>query len=121
MRAGLFRQLCVSLLQLEGRGAPEHHLPCIPSAPVRPGAQYPTTLPNSPRSAWGPRRLHFHSTACRSSTWAALPQLTLLLALAARFLPDTRLLRMRRKDWRSDFLSDFTRESGPSMAKESLG
>lgn len=38
-----------------------------------------------------------------------------------RFLPDARLLRMRRKDWRSDFLSDFTRDSGPSMARESLG
>lgn len=52
---------------------------------------------------------------------AAWPQLTLLLVLVARFLPETRLLRIRRKDWRSDFLSDFTRESGPSMAKESLG
>lgn len=49
------------------------------------------------------------------------PQLTLLLALVARFLPETRLLRIRLKDWRSDFLSDFTRERGPSMARESLG
>lgn len=61
------------------------------------------------------------SKAWKGSTRAAWPQLTLLLALAARFLPETRLLRMRRKDWRSDFLSDFTRESGPSIAKESLG
>lgn len=38
-----------------------------------------------------------------------------------RFLPDARLLRMRRKDWRNDFLSDFTRDRGPSMARESLG
>lgn len=52
---------------------------------------------------------------------AAWPQLTLLLVLTARFLPETRLLRMRRKDWRSDFLSDFTLESGPSIARESLG
>lgn len=34
----------------------------------------------------------------RGDTWAAGPRLTLLLALAARFLPETRLLRMRRKD-----------------------
>lgn len=52
---------------------------------------------------------------------AAQPQLTLLVALAARFLPDTRLLRIRRKDWRRDFLRDLTRDSGPSMARESLG
>lgn len=45
----------------------------------------------------------------------------MLPAATARFLPETRLLRMRRKDWRSDFLSDFTRDSGPSMARESLG
>lgn len=54
-------------------------------------------------------------------TRAAKPQLTLLVALAARFLPETRLLRMRRKDWRRDFFRDFTRDSGPSMARESLG
>lgn len=48
-------------------------------------------------------------------------QLTLLLAVGARFLPETRLLRIRRNDCRSDFLRDFTRDSGPSMAKESLG
>ena len=57
----------------------------------------------------------------RGGIRAAQPRLTLLLALAARFLPETRLLRMRRKDWRRDFLSDFTRDSGPSMARESLG
>lgn len=90
--AGLLRQLRVGLLQLEGPGSDTPP----PSAP-RPAA----TL--TPRG------------------WAAWPQLTLLLALAARFLPETRLLRMRRKDWRSDFFSDFTRDSGPSMARESLG
>ena len=44
-----------------------------------------------------------------------------LLPATMRFFPDARLLRMRRKDWRKDFLSDFTRDSGPSMARESLG
>lgn len=52
---------------------------------------------------------------------SGLAPLTLLLALVGRFLPETRLLRIRLKDWRSDFLSDFTRERGPSMARESLG
>lgn len=37
------------------------------------------------------------------------------------FLPDTLLLRMRRKDCRRDFFRDLTRDRGPSMASESLG
>lgn len=49
--------------------------------------------------------------------------LTLLEGLPAfsLFLPDTLLLRMRRKDCRRDFLRDLTRDRGPSMASESLG
>lgn len=62
--------------------------------------------------------LHCSLGGCFLATW---PQLTLLLVLTTRFLPETRLLRMRRKDWRRDFFSDFTRESGPSIARESLG
>lgn len=93
VRAGLLRQLCIGLLQLQaGRAlsSPPHALPT-----------------RDPPRAWLP-----------GGGWS---QLTLLLALAARFLPETRLLRMRRKDWRSDFFSDFTRDRGPSMARESLG
>lgn len=38
-----------------------------------------------------------------------------------RFRLDTRLRRIRRKDWRRDFFRDFTRDSGPSKASWSLG
>lgn len=38
-----------------------------------------------------------------------------------RFLPDTRLLRMRLKLCRKDFFKDLTRDRGPSIASESLG
>lgn len=37
------------------------------------------------------------------------------------FRLDTRLRRIRRKDWRRDFFRDFTRDSGPSKASWSLG
>lgn len=102
--AGLLCQLRVGLLQLEGPGSDTASSLGLPAP--RPAA----TLP--PGAGLLP---------VRTGLRAAWPQLTLLLALAARFLPETRLLRMRRKDWRSDFFSDFTRDSGPSMARESLG
>lgn len=38
-----------------------------------------------------------------------------------RFFPDTRLLRMRLKLWRSDFFNDLTLDRGPSIANESFG
>lgn len=117
--AGLLCQLRVGFLQLEGRGAPGRHLlphslppdipsPC-PAFPDHPGAWGLLRGGSGPGPGRGRQRP------------AARPQLTLLLAVAARFLPETRLLRMRLKDWRRDFLSDLTRERGPSMAKESLG
>lgn len=62
-----------------------------------------------------------HHPAPRPHHPAHLACCPTLLPATVRFLPDARLLRMRRKDWRSDFLSDFTRDSGPSMARESLG
>lgn len=62
-----------------------------------------------------------HHPAPRPHHPARLACSPTLLPATVRFLPDARLLRMRRKDWRSDFLSDFTRDSGPSMARESLG
>lgn len=34
---------------------------------------------------------------------------------------ETRLRRIRRKDWRKDFLMDFTLDNGPSRATWSLG
>lgn len=34
---------------------------------------------------------------------------------------ETRLRRIRRKDWRKDFLMDFTLDNGPSKATWSLG
>ena len=49
---------------------------------------------------------------------------TLLVGMVVgtgRFLPDTLLLRIRRKLWRRDFFRDLTRDSGPSMARESFG
>lgn len=51
------------------------------------------------------------------------PAVTLLEELlpTTLFLPETLLLRILRKDWRRDFFRDFTRERGPSMARESLG
>lgn len=118
--AGLLRQLCVGFLQLGGpqdlRGALSRAL----------SAQYPAGIavqasasqlttgehgnPANPSEGSGPG----HGHGSRS-------QLTLLLAVVGRFLPETRLLRIRRNDCRSDFLRDFTRDSGPSMAKESLG
>lgn len=39
----------------------------------------------------------------------------------ARFFPETLLFRILLKDWRRDFFRDFTRDSGPSIARESLG
>lgn len=51
----------------------------------------------------------------------SIPTLPEGLPVLSLFLPDTRLLRMRRNDCRRDFLRDFTRDRGPSMAKESLG
>lgn len=80
-------------------------------------------------SAQCPAGIAIHAPAPQFTTQGSGPgrahgsefQLTLLLAVGARFLPETRLLRIRRNDCRSDFLRDFTRDSGPSMAKESLG
>lgn len=43
------------------------------------------------------------------------------LLTTARFFPETLLFRIRLKDWRRDFFRDFTRDSGPSIARESLG
>lgn len=103
--AGLPGQLRVGFLQLEGRGAPGHRL--LPHG-LPPNIPPPTTRGLRARPGRGRQR-------------PAAGHLTLLLALAARFAPDTRLLRMRLKDWRRDFLSDFARERGPSMARESLG
>lgn len=51
------------------------------------------------------------------------PHLTLAAPFpgTVRFLPDTLVPRIRRKDCRSDFLIDFTRDRGPSSANWSLG
>lgn len=64
---------------------------------------------------------------CRWLLWA-LPGLVAGPGLTSpggpagrRFLLDTRLRRIRRKDWRRDFFRDFTRDSGPSKASWSLG
>lgn len=45
----------------------------------------------------------------------------LLLALVAHSLPETWFLWMLVKDWCRDSWSNFTRESGPLMARGSLG
>lgn len=118
--AGLLRQLRIGCLQLQGRAAPGHRL--LPHS-LPPDIPSPCPLPLTTRGlgaaeGWAAAAAQTGRGRRRPAAW---PHLTLLLALTARFLPETRLLRMRLKDWRRDFLSDFTRERGPSMAKESLG
>lgn len=134
--AGLLSQLRIGLLQLERQWPPGRRLPNTLPAPMQPGAQQPGTLlislaratMGSGHQAWGQGRGRCPTLLLcpalrgrQAAPRAGWPQLTLLVALVARFLPETRLLRMRRKDWRKDFLRDFTRDSGPSMARESLG
>lgn len=72
----------------------------------------------STSSAFGMCRLQFPEGI--STPLALLTLLEGLLAVTL-FLPDTRLLRILRKDWRRDFFRDLTRERGPSIARESLG
>lgn len=85
--------------------------------PARPAARWP------PAPGQGETGVKPCPGGRRSSHGSARSLPTLLEGLLALslFLPDTRLLRMRRKDCRRDFLRDFTRDRGPSMASESLG
>lgn len=60
------------------------------------------------------------SNVCAETTEREVAE-TLAALLVWCLCMETRLRRIRRKDWRKDFLMDFTLDNGPSRATWSLG